>query len=213
MFKKAFTMAELIIVMIITGLLTTVLIQNIRSPKIKEKEMIANAFKAIEAVEQATAKIREVDKTNCPMGTFIVKHFGKGSYSYELKNDAGTSNATATDVMNMMQRYIRFEGTIGNFCDNTPYCSDSNIKGAKFAGTKTFIGFKVYSSLDNCPTYRMPNDATTYPAPTKFNKATASHETKKCWGELYIDTNGIDTPNTYGQDVFIYGLDESGIAK
>ena len=59
----------------------------------------------------------------------------------------------------------------------------------------------------------MPNDATVYPAPTKFNKATASHETKKCWGELYIDTNGIDTPNTYGQDIFIYGLDENGIAK
>lgn len=211
--KKAFTMTELTIVMIIVGILVTILALNVRNISVKEKAMVANGFKTIEAVEQAFAKIREIDKTNCPMGSFIVKQAGKGTYSYELKNNAGNAAADASDVINMIARYNRFEGTIGTFCSKTPYCSNTAIKGAKLAGTDIYVGVEILTNISDCPTYRMPNDASTYPAPTKINKKTGASETAKCWGKLYIDVNGADTPNTLGKDVFVFGLDESGLAK
>lgn len=211
--KKAFTLTELSIVMIIVGILATVLALNIRNVKVKEKAMIANSLKTIEAVDQAMTKIREIDKTNCPMGNFIIKQAGKGTYSYELKNNAGTAKADASDVINMIARYMRFEGTIGSFCLKTPYCTNTNIKGAKLAGTDIYVGVEILSDISDCPTYRMPNDATIYPAPTKINKKTNASETAKCWGKLYIDVNGANEPNTLGEDVFEFGLDESGIAR
>ncbi|MBQ8636199.1 type II secretion system protein [bacterium] len=213
MFKKAFTMAELLAVMIVIGVLATALMQNFRSPKVKEKELIANALKAIEVVEQAFAKVKEIDKINCPTGTFISKQIGTGTYAYELRNDEGTSSASATDVVNLLGKYIRYEGGIVNFCSYTSYCTDTSIKGAKLAGTNIYIGFKVNTGIEDCPTYKMPNDSTTYPAPTQYDKKAADFVTTKCWGELYIDTNNIDSPNTYGQDVFKFGLGEHGIAK
>lgn len=211
--KKAFTMTELTIVMIIVGILAAALALNIRNVKVKEKAMVANGFKTIEAVEQAFAKIREIDKTNCPMGSFIIKQAGKGTYSYELKNNAGTAAANASDVINMIARYIRFEGTIGTFCSKTPYCANTAIKGAKLAGTDIYVGVEILTKVENCPTYHMPDSETTYPAPTKINKKTGNTETAQCWGKLYIDVNGADTPNTLGKDVFVFGLDESGLAK
>ena len=213
MLKKAFTVAELLIVMVVIGVLATSLAHNFRLPKVKEKEMVANALKAIEVVEQAFAKVKEIDKTNCPTGTFISKQIGTGTYAFEFKNDEGTSNVSSADVIDILGRYIRYEDGTVNFCTYTGYCSDTDIKGVKLAGTNIYIGVKVNSSLSDCPDYKMPKESGDFPAPTNYNKSTGSFDTAKCWGTLYIDTNNIDSPNTYGVDVFKFGLGEHGIAK
>lgn len=212
MFKKAFTLAELLVVFIVIGLISTAIFKNIRPNKMKDKEMVALAFKGIRVVEHAMSNVMEIDKANCPMGTFLVKKAGTNDFTMQLKDNSGGS-ISATELFNLFGKYIRYETGVGNFCDNTPYCSNSSVKGAKISGTNMYIGYEVFSSLANCPTYRLPNETSDSPAPTRYNKNTGTYETAKCWGKVYIDVNGMDTPNTYGKDVFIFGMGENGIAR
>lgn len=211
MFKKAFTLAELLIVFIIIGLISTIIFKNIRPDKMKDKEMVALAFKGIRAVEHAMSNVMEIDKVNCPMGTFLVKRAGTNDFTMQLKDNSGGS-IDATEVANLFGKYIKYETAVGNFCNNTEYCSGSTIKGAKISGTNMYIGYEVFS-VTNCPSYRLPNETTDTPAPTRYNKNTDTYDTAKCWGKVYIDVNGIETPNTYGKDVFIFGMGENGIAR
>ena len=212
MFKKAFTLAELLIVFVVIGVIATVILKNVRPDNMKPKEMTAMAFKAIRAVEHAMGSVMEIDKTNCPMGTFLVKKAGTNDFTMQLYDNSGNS-IDATEVANLFGKYIKYETTVGDFCNNTPYCSGSTIKGAKISGTKMFIGYEVFSSLANCPTYRLPDETSDFPAPTRYNSNTGTYETAKCWGKFYVDVNGMDTPNTYGQDVFVFGMGEKGIAR
>ncbi len=212
MLKKAFTLVEVIVVFIVIGILAMVLFKNIKPNSLKPQEMTALAFKGLRAVEHAMSNVMEIDKANCPMGVFLVKKAGANNFTMQLKDNSGNS-IDATEVANLFGKYIKYETAVGNFCSNTPYCSSTGIKGAKIAGTSMYIGFEVFSSVTNCPSYRLPNETSDTPAPTRYNKNTATYDTAQCWGKVYIDVNGIDTPNAYGQDVFIFGMGENGIAR
>ena len=125
-------------------------------------------------------------------------------------NSANSDKATSQDLVNLFKNHIKYESDVVNFCDNTSYCSDTNIKGAKVAGG-AYIGFSKYDSIKDCPAYYMPGVQGQLSAPKSFTNGASV--TKKCWGELYMDVNGIKGPDTIGQDVFVYGLGEYGIEK
>ena len=213
MFKKGFTIVELMVVFVIIGILTVALVKNVRSADVKEKEATAQALKVLRTIEHAIINVRELEATSCPTGMFINRNYGTNTYSYELKNSEGTAAANAADVATLFGKYIKYEGDVGNFCNNTPYCSATDIKGWRIAASNTYVGFKVYSNLANCIQYRMPYEATNASPPTRFNRNTGNFDTAQCWGELHIDTNGNEAPNEYGKDVYIFGLGEDGIAK
>lgn len=201
--KKGFTLVEITIAMTIIAFLCLIMIQTINPKKFDEKANQANAIKAINFIEQACAQILDLETTQVPASRFMVKPAGG---SWEYASTATTSSA----LVALFGNHLKYESGEVNFCDNTSYCSDTKIKGARVAGG-IYIGFEILGEIKPCPAYRMPGESADNPAPQVFNNG--SYTAKQCWGKLYIDVNGKDAPNTYGKDVFVYGLGEYGIEK
>ncbi len=193
--KKAFTLAEVLVCLMIIGVLAAVMIQNIKTKDFTEDGYTATALKILDNVQQASLKIRELEPERCPTGSFMVDV--AGDWEFTLVNDSQTALNTS-EVLNLYGNYLKFEETDLNFCDHTPYCSDDDIKGAKLAGN-SYIGFEV-GAIEDCPDYYMPNTDTIISGKGK------------CWGKLYIDVDGSKGPNTLGKDVYVIGLNENGIA-
>ena len=212
--NKAFTLAEIMIVLMIMGFLIIVMIKNIRLDEYSQKELIANGQKAIQFVEQGFTQIKAQEAENCPTHTFM--HKVGGTYEYTLFSSGG-NYASASDVISMLENHLKTESTGFQFCSNTSYCSNTEIVGAKMPGD-IYIGVEVLMSSTSttptdCPQYYMPGETTPSPAPTVFNKSTGNFETDKCWGKVYIDTNGTKGPDALGQDVFVFGLNSQGVAR
>lgn len=193
--KQAFTLAEILICLVIIGFIALIMIKNVKTKDFTEKTYIASAFKAFESVQQASVKIRDSETESCPTGSFMVNV--AGDWEYTLVNSSGI-NANTEEVLNLYGNYLKFENIGINFCDYTSFCSDEEIKGAKLPGNM-YIGFEV-TEIEDCPDYYMPNTATII------------NGSGKCWGKLYVDVDGTKGPNTLGKDVYVIGLNESGLA-
>ncbi|MBQ4647071.1 MAG: type II secretion system protein [Candidatus Gastranaerophilales bacterium] len=212
MFKKAFTLAEILITMVIISIIALVLIQTLKPQKYYEQTNLANAYKAVEIINQATTQITSSEPTQCPTGTFTYKLPGKTDVEFAILKSSGSSEAEVEDIVALFGNHIKYEADSLNFCDFTGFCNDSDIKGARIAGG-IYIGFEKFSEVDDCPDYFTPGEATKISAPQKYNPLTNTQSPVQCWGKVYIDVNGTKGPDTEGQDVFVYGLGEFGIVK
>ena len=209
--KKGFTLTEVLIVMTVIGVIAIVILGDFKRQDYTTTKYATYGLKAIELVEQASIKIREIEKTHCPIGVFMSKRGGRSDFTTEIV-DSSSNSIDASEVATLFGKYIRYDTGIVDFCTYSKYTPCSNVNGAKLAGTKTYIGFKVYNKPADCPAARFPND-TADTTPQYYDKNTGTHKTAQCWGELYIDVNGIEAPNQRGKDVTVIGLGEYGIAK
>lgn len=207
--KPAFTLVETMIVVILIGIISLTCVKNIRQNDTHGKEYIAKAYKVIENIDYALGQIRDLDKTNCPLGSFIIKNKIATSgtkYAYEL----GLLNvSTSSDMFNVLKDYIKFEQTGLNFCDYSGYCSSDNYPAGRISGD-IYIGTELYASVSNCPSYYTP-EGELIDLTSDSMKEFKTGDFPKCWGRLLVDVNGAQGPNTEGQDIFIYGLDANGI--
>jgi len=198
--KTAFTLAEILICLVVISVIALVMMKSIHSETLRDKANAAKAFKVIESFDQAAENVMNLDADSCPLGSFIVS-VGGG------KVIALNNITTAADAMTLFAKYMKFESTGLDFKNYTGYTDDniskSNVSAAKMSGD-TYVGIYINTSLFDCPAYLMPNKeggSDNVPAPSG----------KKCWAKLYTDVNGTEGPNTLGQDVYIFGLGESGI--
>ncbi|MBQ8848457.1 MAG: prepilin-type N-terminal cleavage/methylation domain-containing protein [Candidatus Gastranaerophilales bacterium] len=194
--KKGFTLAEVIICLVVVGLIAAVIMSNLKLGDYKEKSYIGMARKIMANFQAASQQIREQEQTSVPTRSFIVNSLG--AWEYVILNSTGSANATVNDVVNLYGKYIKYEKSIINFCDNSGYCSDTSIKGAKLPNG-AYIGFKTSGTIIDCPAYRIPSETS--------NTAGKG----KCWGTFYIDADGNNGPNAIGRDVYVFGLDENGL--
>ncbi len=200
--KNGFTLVEILICLILIGVLSAAMIANMKVKRFDDQTMLANIFKAVDAIDGATTKIIELETEKCPTGSLITNVTGTPTFTFV--NNSGT-NMTTNEVVDLYGNYLKYEETGFNFCDKTSYCTKASItdtdkiKGAKLPGD-IYIGFEVTDIID-CPNYYLPNSST------------ETTGRGKCWGKTYIDINGSEAPNELGKDVFIYGLNGKGIAK
>ncbi len=207
--KYAFTLAEILVCLIIIGILATVMLSAIRRGDIDSKTQTASLYKAIDVLEEASANIIANETTSLPTSTFITTVVGKPTFTTYKKDDS-TKEAQIADIFDMYKTYIKFEKADG-FCKYTQYCSDTTTLGGKLTGDIA-LGFQKYDSIKDCPAVYQP-ESNTKVTKKVYNKNTQNMDNAKCWGQVYIDVNGIKAPNTEGADVFIYGLDATGIAR
>ena len=207
--KIAFTLAEVLITLVIISFISIISIKTIKNnnDSFSGKDDYARVYKVIENFDYAFAQIRDLEKINCPMGKFInkTKIATSGTkYAYEKVLNA----ADATAVFDILKNYIKFDEEDLNFCDYSGYCDDStqaNNPAGKIAGD-IYVGINMYDNISDCPNYYMP-DAGLITVRTDVKTG----DKPKCWGNLLIDINGAKSPNSEGEDVYIFGLDENGI--
>ena len=198
--NKAFTLAEILIALTVVGFLAIVMIRNVKSDAFMEKTEILKAYKAVNIFDEASVNLRDIDSEYCPLGKFIIKNVN----TYE----SAVSIPSGKTAIDMYSDYIKFEKTGINFCSYSGNCnaSSTNIPGAKLP-SDIYIGIEVLDSIADCPDFYMPEENGQITVKNKMIEGAKP----KCWAKLYIDTNGIDAPNTLGKDVFIFGMDEFGV--
>ena len=165
--NKAFTLAEILIVLMIMGVLSVVMMQMFKSDSLTEKGNITKAYKAINTFDEAAANIRDVDSTNCPMGSFIYKTGNKTSgYTYEIGLNLPETDKEEA-VLDMFGEFIKFEKTGLNFCDYSKYCEQENqgieeeenkitsIPAVKFS-KDMYAGLTLLDPISNCPSFNLP---------------------------------------------------------
>ena len=209
--NKAFTLAEILIVLTLIGIISIVMIRSTRSDNIDEKTNIAKAYKAIEVFDEASANVRDMgNKTDCPMGTLMYTTGKKadGTYDYEIGLNLDADNKE-NSFFNIYSNYVKYEKTGLNFCNFSKYCSNNSITtpipAVKISGD-TYVGIQILDSVSDCPNFYLPEVSGVITQRTKLKGGKA-----QCWAKLYIDTNGLNGPNTLGKDVFVFGMDENGI--
>ena len=200
--KFAFSLVEILMTMVIIGILMTISISLTKSRDYIQRSYVAKAQKVIRTVDLAMAQIREINKDECPMGTFIYKV--GDDYHFAILD--GTERADSSDVITLFSEHIKFYESNFNFCDRTKYCADDSIKGASLTGNLN-IGIRIFADSNikpgNCPQYVVPD---------KNTKVTPASDTV-CWGELLVDADGSDGPSKLGQDVYVFGLGATGIVR
>lgn len=204
--KNAFTLAEVLLALMIIGIVAACLARVMKSNNYKEKGNTLMAYKAIETVSSVSSQIRQTETEVLPTGKFMIKNAG-GTYEYAvLSTDGGGKLAPVTELAGMFGDYMKKDGSVINFCSVSGACSNNNIKGFRLPGD-LYIGFELFSAPADCPSFYMPDNKTTAISAGKNFDGT----TKKCWGKLYIDTNGAKGPNTLNEDYYVFGMDENGV--
>ena len=207
--NKAFTLAEILISLTIIGIISILMIKNADTTQIKGKMNTAKAYKVFNAFDNASIQIRELNKVNCPMGTFIVSSGKNSSGNYVLEKaliDSGKDAVDSQEALDIYGEQIKFSQTGINFCEYSGYCDESttDIAGVKMPGD-IYVGMEV-TNIGDCPSYYFPEINSQLTVRNNIDNTKP-----QCWAKLYVDVNGKEDPNTLGEDVFIYGIDAYGI--
>ena len=214
--KKAFTLAEILICMAIIGALGVVLMRSISNQNFDEKEYALKAHKAMRLIDEASAQIIQSEVEQVPAGAFMINTAGSWEYVICSAANSCTNKATSQKLIDLYKKYIKFESTTSNFKSNyTGYSSaPTSIYGAKIPG-EIYIGMEVNSnnSITACPSTVYIPASELKTNETFVASTTANTSDKKCWGKIYIDTNGKKGPNELGKDVYVFGMGEFGIVK
>ena len=206
--NRAFTLAEVVLVMVLMGIIAIALIRTVKVKDVQSKTDTVAAYKAINLFDQASFSLRDIDSTYAPTGAFIQKT-GKtvkadGSIEYSYERTINVSNAA--DIRNAFATYVKFDSTYDNFCTYSGYCDASETYPGGRIGD-IYIGFELLENISDCPNFYMPEAE----GEIAVREDLRTGIKPKCWAKIYIDTNGNKDPNTLGNDVYIFGIDELGL--
>lgn len=198
--KQAFTLVEIIICLTVIGVLAVILLGNLKIDRFNEKSYIAQGYKVLESYDQASIKIREVEREKCPMASFIAQAPGENSLG--LINDDG-DEMNLDEVYSLYGDYIKYVNSSKiSFCSNTTYCTTADLNDKDIAGAKlptgAYVGLQL-TGITTCPSYYIPGEST------------LKTSTELCWAKIYVDANGIEKPNELGKDIFVFGLGDQGV--
>lgn len=187
-FKKAFTMAEAILVMTILGIIATIMITTLKPAEFKEKGLKVLAKKVLSEIDTATTQILV---NNSKLGTMT-----------SLVHANGTQFTFVGNAANVMDFYKKYLTTIRANVPTTSFCvtgGQSTSRNATATYLKDGACIGIYATAVTTQPTIFPGEGT---SPTN---ASATQ------GLLLFDTNGEEEPNTLGQDRFILPIGPEGI--
>ena len=180
-FKRAFTMAEAIIVMTILGIIATIMITNLKPTEFRDKGLQVLAKKVLMQLDTATQQIMVNNSQN-----------GKLTTVY-LPNSTTQKDFTAIDATNLTTLYKKYLVTTRKTC-TTSACSCNSYGGVKlYLKDGACIAIKTTSAAN----------ATIFPGEVNTVSKTAS--------SIFFDVNDSDEPNVPGKDQFLVPINADGI--
>jgi len=189
-YKKAFTMAEAILVMTILGIIATIMITTLKPAQFKDKGYSILAKKVLSEIDTATTQI-------------IINNTKLGSFSSMVLDD-GTSTEFKTNATNTMNFYKKYLTTLRTTVDSDSFC----ITGV--GGTASSLAATaVYLKDGAC--FGIKSQAFTANTPTRFPGEESNVDLKPAQGLILFDINGDEEPNTVGKDRFMIPVGNDGI--
>ena len=189
--KRAFTMAEAILVMTILGVIAAVMITTLKPAEFKEKSLRVLAKKVLSEIDTATTQILSND---AKLGTMTSLSLSDG-VQFEFKGNADK-------VLQLYQKYLV---TIRTTVPATSFCVTGKVNDADTSRGATAVYFKDGACMGIYAAQITAASPTIVPGETATTAVTASQ------GLLLVDTNGEDEPNIIGVDRFIFPITEKGI--
>ena len=188
--KKAFTMAEAVLVMTILGIIATIMITTLKPAEFKEKGLAVLAKKVLGEIDTATTQIL---LNNTQSGLLSAVY---------VPNAASTFNTgkgtTASYAHNLGILYKKYLTATRKACTSTTDC------GSCASGTNKF--FLKDGACIGISTGSITNLVTRFPGETADTTVNPSP-----YGAIYFDINGAEEPNLMGKDQFTMPLGLDGI--
>lgn len=184
--KRAFTMAEAILVMTILGIIATIMISTLKPAEFQEKGLQVLAKKVLSEIDTATTQILMNNSANGTMETI---------YQADTLNFiVNTSGNASHKLGNLYKKYLTGIRSIpsGSYCSDMAYNVFYLKDGACFG-----IDFTSYGGG--------------YAETTCFPGETTPTDSLSEYGFLYFDINGKEKPNVFCKDIFILPLASGGI--
>ena len=190
-FKKAFTMAEAIIVMTILGIIATIMITNLKPAEFRDKGLKVLAKKTLMQLDTATQQIM-INNTQNGKLTTIYAPGTTNQFSF-------SASANSADILALYKKYVV---TTRKACTNTNDCGEcANVSASFKAYLKDGACIGVIQSTTNADTL-FPEETTVVPA---ANLAAG------VLGYIFMDVNGLEEPNVMGKDQFKVPINSDGI--
>lgn len=182
--KKAFTMAEAILVMTILGIIATIMISTLKPAEFKEKGLAVLAKKVLSEIDTATTQILLNNSSNGTMETL---------YEAGTSNifNAAVNSGQSAKLGNLYKVYLTAirRATAGTSC--------SGYTNSFFLKDGACVGITTGAAAANVNTW--------FPGEIQLTAMKPTH------GQLFFDTNGSDEPNVLGKDQFLLPLHAGGI--
>ena len=193
--KKAFTMAEAILVMTILGIIATIMITTLKPAKFKEEALRTLGRKVMSEVDTAVSQIMINDSQDGKMNQLLTGTPGDTPYSF-------SDNAKAANLEKLFKKYLtttRTAVSATSFCGATASSTTFSfvLKDGACLGVK--MGPSEYTS-------QFPGETGSTAIAADSTDGTAT-----LLGSLYMDSNGDDEPNVFGKDRFAFPIAVSGI--
>jgi len=180
--KKAFTMAEAILVMTILGIIATIMITTLKPAEFKEKGLRILAKKVLSEIDTATTQILVNNSSKNNMATLYVA--GATTTQFAMTGD------NHANMANLYKGYL-----------TTTRQTSTNCAGLS-AGTQFFLKDGACMGVASGTTNTL---ATCFPGEETATNVNVTY------GYLYFDTNGDEEPNAICRDRFVLPFDISGI--
>ena len=179
--KRAFTMAEAILVMTILGIIATIMITTLKPAEFKDKGMAILAKKVLSEIDTATTQILI---NNSQDGTMLNLYQPGTSSVYQFKANAGYD-------AKLFKKYLTAtrKATTSSDCAISGYTSFFLKDGA-------------------CMAIKAGNVTS---APTIFPGENSTTGVTVTQGLIFYDINGSEEPNVNGKDRFILPIGNEGI--
>ncbi len=182
--KKAFTMAEAIMVMVILGIIATILISTMKPTEFRDRGYKVLAKKILGQVDAATTQILFNHSRDSQMTTL-----------YDPTKTDGTVFNYKDNTSKVKDLYAKYLVSTRETVNST-WCK-GNTSGATTMKLKdgSCLGFKAGGSSINT---RIPGEA-------------ADHSVTPV-GLIYLDVNDAEEPNIWNKDQYLIPIDTYGIA-
>ena len=183
--KKAFTMAEAILVMTILGIIATIMITTLKPAEYKDKGLAILAKKVLSEIDTATTQILINNSSGGTMSTLYVPG-SSTTFSF----------ATSSQNANAGKLYKKYLTATRKACNNSS-CPCNAYNNKFFLKDGACMGINTGAPASNVSTW--------FPGETSATSMKPSH------GLIFFDTNGSDEPNVMGKDQFLLPVSTEGI--
>ena len=193
-FKRAFTMAEAIIVMTILGIIATIMITNLKPTEFRDKGLQVLAKKVLMQLDTATQQIMVNNTQNGKLTTVYIP------------NSTTQVAFNAIDASNLAILYKKYLVTTRKSCtsaNDCGVCYPTNTVQAAYFYLKDGACVRIWRGTST------GGFTTQFPGETNSISANVSYGGSM--GFALFDVNGLDEPNVWGKDLFQVPINADGI--